>query len=652
MQERCFSCKIALVNKDEIIEDFFRSLRVALTNAFSYPKDHPYFIKSVENFKIKIDALPAVFNPFKIGVTSSGIVVDGKNLTRTGLYDELARLLHQRKIKSVEIRAGLSLQELIQFLCIISLPQKDIFKNGGLSAIIEKEHMAHFTIQELDYSAFLHGEGKECADVWGYMLKEAVYSDDAVKMDQLADSFGSLIKRVNEKDFFDNEGISTEINEFLISLRNKNKEKFDKCLNDVFLWLLHNKKTLSQDKLVKLKPIFNGLSQDEFTNLLKEGFMQENSFDTLSMQLFSKISEQKNSPKITENFFNKMSETKELKDNPETVKKIRNLLSGSQEDPMSAVYRNTLDSLVKNISFSGKLLFDHEILKENYRYIVLGVLATDQNPVTLQMASAILEKELTGIFKDNDVGLLKDLWGVLDKRRGEKTKACIDLEKSFSAFIENIALNGILSSDQEFLLDMVSSPGKELSLYLDKISTAEKANKQVLNLFLRFFPSNLDLFYARVSQRIQDTEFLASLIEALSQVDSPATINILEYIYSGANELVKIESLKAMRKLKKTNFEFLVRQLNTNSFSLRSELLSALISDGQATTNTVLELLFKIPSFLGSKNKLLIENMQIAFDLHFLGSAACIKDLNRRRFFWNRDLRNKAAQILKEWDVS
>ncbi|MDD5561833.1 MAG: hypothetical protein PHT50_06890 [Candidatus Omnitrophica bacterium] len=638
------------MNKEEIIEDFFRGLRIALTNAFSYPKDHPYFIKSVENFKLKLETILAIFNPFKIGVTSSGLIVDGKSLTRAGLYDELARLLHQRKIKSIEIRIGLSLQELVQFLCLMSLPQKDIFKSGGLGVLLEKERLVHFVIQELDYSAFLQGEGQECADVWGYMLKEAVYSNNAAKMEQLADSFGSFIKRIDEKDLFDSEGISTEVNEFLSSLRDKNKEKFDKCLNDIFLWLLRNKKTISQDKLAKLKPSFEGLSQDDFIALLREGFLQEDGFDSLSLQLFSKISGQDNSSNITRDFFSKMDESPALKDNPGTVKKIRNLLSGSQDDPMSAVYRNTLDSLVKNISFSGKLSFDHQLLKENYRYIVLGIFASDKNTDTLQTAAAILEKELAGVFEDNDTGFLSDLWQVLSERKKEQIKACLGLEEVFSGLIEDIALSGSLKPEQEFLLKVISSPGKELSLYLDKIFSGERVNKQALVLFLRLFQANLADFYARLDQRMQDIEFLASLAEALSQSDTPQTLNILEHIYSGANELVKIESLKAMRKLKKVDKDFLKRQLNTGSFALRGELFSVLILDAQAG-DELLSMLFKVPSFLGSKNDLLIENMKIVFDLHFIEAAGCIKDLSRRRFFWNRNVRNKAAQILKEWNI-
>jgi hypothetical protein len=639
------------MDKDQIVEDFFRSLKVALTNAFSYSKDHPYFVKSVENFKLKLEEVLIVLNPLKIGVTSSGLVVDGKSLTRAGFYDELARLLHQRKIKNIEIREGVNLQELIQFLSVISLPQRDIFKSGGINALLEKKQFTHFTIQELDYSAFLYGEAQECADIWGYMLKDAAHSNDAVKLTQLADGFGSFINRASEKDLLDAEGISSEVNEFLVCLRGKNKEKFDKCSRDVFLWLLRNKKSLSQEKLIKLKPVFNGLSQEDFSVLLQEGFMQEDNFDALSLQLFSKISEQENSHKITEKFFNKINETQNLKGDPGVAKKIRNLLSNSQDDILSAVYRNTLDSLLKGISFSGKLFCDHKLLRENYRYITLSMLSTGDNMENLRQAAVILEKELTGAFQENDVGLLKDLWSVLVKRKKENIKACIDLEKSYSSFVENMALNGSLIPEQDFLLEMVSCPSQDLGLYLERIFSDGEVNKQILNLFLRLFPGSLGAFYERLDQKIQDTEFLGSLTDALSQIDTPETLSILEYIYISANDLVKLESLKAMRKLKKVDTAFLMRQLNTNSLILRNGLLSVLILDQQAK-KIALDLLFDFSSFMGNKNKLLIENIQIAFELRFMEAVSYIKQLSRRKFFWNRELRNKAVRILKEWNVS
>lgn len=638
-------------DKDRIIEEFFRSLRVALTNAFSYSKDHPYFIKSVENFKLKLDALLAILDPFQIGVSNAGFLVDGKNLVKTGIYDELSRLLHQRKIKSIEIRSGSSLREVVQFLSFISLPQKDIIKNGGINALLGKERLSHFTIQELDYSEFLHGEGQECADVWSYMLKEAVESKDAVKLDQLAEDFGSFIKQVNDKDLFDAEGISPEVKDFLVCLKDNNKEKFSKCLNDVFLWLLRNKKNLSNENLAKLKPVFQGLNQDEFTALLKEGFSQEDNFDSLSLQVFSKISEQENLPKITESFFNKISDTPGLRDDPRAVKKVRDLLSTSADDPMSAVYRNTLDSLVKNISFSGKLTFDHKLLRENYRYMVLGIFSTDEDADTLELTAGILEKELPAAFEDNAIVFLKDLWGVLITRKKDALGLCERLEKQLSSIVENMALKGNLTDEQEFLLEMVAAPGQDFNLYLERIFAGERANKQVLSLFLKLFPGNLEAFYARVDKKIQDTEFIVSLIDALGQLEKLIGPEILEYIYASANELIKSEILKVMRNLKQVDVLFLTRQFNTDSLVLRRGIISVLILDDQGRLNA-LDLLFKISSFLGNKNNLLIEHMQIAFDLKFIEAVSFIRDLSKRKFFWNWELSKKAAKILKEWNVS
>ena len=639
------------MDKDQIVEDFFRSLRITLTNAFSYPKDHPYFVKSVENFKFKLEEILAVINPFKIGVTSLGLVVDGKNLTRIGFYDELARLLHQRKIKSIEIRNGASLAELVGFFSVISMAQKDIFKNGGVNALLEKKQLVNFTVEELDYSVFLQGDGQECVDIWGFMLKEAVQCNDEVKLNKLADNFGTLIKRTSQKDIFENEEISSSINEFLVCLKEKNKEKFEKCAKDVFLWILHNKSALNDERLARLKPVFDGLNQEDFTTFLWEGLSQEDNFDTLSLQLFSKISEQKNPPKITEGFSIKINTLQHLSGNPKVTKRIQDLLAGTQDGQLSAVYRHTLESLIKDISSSGVLFFDQKALEENYRYIVLNIFSIDEDNDNLLRAAEILEKELVSIFEDNDFGFLEDLWSQLVKSKKQGLSVSVDLERKFSVFIENIILNQPLLPEQEGFLKMVSFPSQEVNFYLDKIFTAEKANKQVLALFFRFFPDELGIFYQRVEQKLQDIGFLSSLIDALGQLDLPAILEILEHIYFSTSELIKAEILNIMRKLKKVDVKFLMSQLNTNSFSLRKNLLSVLILDAQAQDG-ILDLLFKIPSFCGTKNKLLIENMQAVFSLKITQAASRIQDFSHRRFFWNQELRQEAKKILKEWNVN
>lgn len=638
------------MDKDQLVNDFFRVLRATLTNSFSYPKDHPYFIKSVDNFKLKLEELLAVLDPLKIGITGSGIMLDGKNLNRAGFGDELAQLLHRRKIKSIEIRSGVTLKELVSFFSVISLRQEEIIKSGGVNAILDKQALLNFTIEELDYSVFLHEEGQEVPDVWGYMLKDALTANDEAKINKLADNFGTLIKRSNQDDIFQTPELPASVNDFLSYLKTKDKEKFAKCSKELFLWLLHNKEALNEEKLTKLAQLFNSLSQEDFSNLFLEGVAQEENFDALSLQFFSRISEQRNPAQIAQGIFTKINASQYLNRNPRVVKRIQDLLTHPQEDQISAVYRNTLESLVKGISFSGELFFDQKELKENYRYIVLNMFASEADEENLSLVAEILEQEWASAFEENNLGFLKDLASQLAKRKKEGNSVGIELEKKFSVFVENIILNRPLLPQEECLLEMISSPGQEANFYLDKIFTAETANPQLLGLFFKLFPGNLDIFYQRVEQRIQDLEFIFSLIGALGVLAVPGILGILDHIYVSSNELIKVEILNTMRKLKKVDAEFLTRQLNTNSPLLRKNILSVLILDAQVSDGA-LDLLLKIPGFCGSQNELLIENMQIVFDLGLIEAAGRIRDLERRRFLWNRKLRAKAKQILKEWNA-
>lgn len=636
------------MNNEKILEDLFRALRVSLTNASSYSKDHPYFIKSVENFKEQLDNTLAVLNPLKIGITTTGIVVEGQNLTKGGFYDELASQLHQRKIKSIEIRSGATLQESIQFLSIISLPKKDIFKGGGVNVILKSKPLAHFTVDELDYSAFLHVQGQECGDIWAYMLKEAAQSNDSAKLDILADNFGPLLKRSSQKDILEAEDVPSSIGEFLVSLKEKNKEKFDKCSRDVFLWILNHKKSLKEE-LGKLKPVFRSLDQEDFSNLLWEGIAREDNFDDLSLKLFSKISEQRDLRQIAKKLQDKTKQGLRLESNPSAVKRVQDLLTGSESGELSPVYRNILESLMKGISSSGVEFFDQRSLRQNYRYIVLNLLAINEDNDNLKTAAGVLTKELSGIFEDNDLDFLRDLHSLLAKRKKEALAACIELEKQLSIFVENAVLNQSLPAGQEFLLTMLSTPAQGADAYLDKIFIAENADPQILSLFFRLFPGQVDAFCRRLEKKLLDMDYICGLVDSLSQLQGFSVLPVMEYIYSSANELIKCETLKGMRKFKEVDADFLLRQLGTDSVLLRKNLLSVLMKDNQGV-NAGLDLLLKISSPWGSRNKLLIENIQIVFDLRIPEAVERVRGLAGRKFFWNRGLRNKAKQVLGEWN--
>ena len=141
------------------------------------------------------------------------------------------------------------------------------------------------------------------------------------------------------------------------------------------------------------------------------------------------------------------------------------------------------------------------------------------------------------------------------------------------------------------------------------------------------------------------------MVNALSQLEVFRVAVILEYIYTSANELVKIEVLKALKKMRKVNVAFLMRQLDTASVTLKKELVSVIVLDPQGKEK-VIGLLLGLPSPWGNKNKIIIDNLQIIYALDLKESASQIKKISARRFFWNKQLRFAAKKILKEWDVN
>ena len=96
------------MNKEEALNDFLKGLRIVFSNATAYSKDHPYFIKSVENFRQKIDTLFNFLNPIKINIAPNFLFLYDRCWDKEAPYVELASLLHFRKIKSIEFREGLT----------------------------------------------------------------------------------------------------------------------------------------------------------------------------------------------------------------------------------------------------------------------------------------------------------------------------------------------------------------------------------------------------------------------------------------------------------------------------------------------------------------------------------------------------------------
>ncbi|MDH5467353.1 MAG: hypothetical protein OEY25_08045, partial [Candidatus Aminicenantes bacterium] len=149
------------MNKEKALEDFFKSLSMSLKYASLYFKDHPWFIRSVRDVKRKMDIVFDAVSPLKISFTSKSLLAEDKYFEKEKIFEELAHIFHFRKIQSIEVRKGITIEELLTFLTMVYLPPEVILKEGGLNNILKEEKISHLTVEELDYSQLLKGEGEE-----------------------------------------------------------------------------------------------------------------------------------------------------------------------------------------------------------------------------------------------------------------------------------------------------------------------------------------------------------------------------------------------------------------------------------------------------------------------------------------------------------
>ena len=203
------------MDKNEVCQSFLKRLQVAVSNASIYFKEHPVFMKSVEDLKSKTDSFLTIVGPLKITVTANSLIFGDKELKGARSYKEFVEFLHTRKVKNIEIKEGISVDELISFAMNVNLSSKDILSQGGLAVILKKQNVAHILIGDLDYSRLLEEEGEEYKDVWLYLLKTSLEKSDCKKIDELANKFEKLLKKLKLKDLADDENAKDNIIKFL-----------------------------------------------------------------------------------------------------------------------------------------------------------------------------------------------------------------------------------------------------------------------------------------------------------------------------------------------------------------------------------------------------------------------------------------------------
>jgi hypothetical protein len=638
------------MNKEEALDEFLKGLRIVLSNATAYPKSHPYYIKSVENFKPKADLLFSFLSPIEINIAPDALFIGERRLDKQAFYIELAQFFHLRKISGFEIRKAVTVGELIEFFSGVSLPKKEIIRNGGVGNILDKNKIPHIAFMELDYSALLKAEGEESKDLWVYLFKEAAQKNDPSKINEIADNFTNIIGTFKAKDLFEDEELRQNIQNFLIHLKDIQGEKFKNCTQDMLRSALKLKDSVTDEKVDKVKGLFKDLKENDFASLLWQEISTNDNFDNLSFRLFSQIAGEKKQAGIANALFEKKPL---LELSPKAIKKVRELLTVSGSMYVSDVYRNTLSSFLKDLSLGKGLFFDQDVLKTNYRYIILGLFEEEHEIEVLELILKSISRQVSEVIKIGDFEYLKSLLKVLNKKKIEApllNSSFAELENQISEFIESIVWEGKVPPGVESLIDGLERSSKDAYFYFDKMFRENKINPFALKLFFKFFPANLSFFYKKLEEKHSDIEFLERILESLKTLDSPLAWEALKRIYSLANDFVKLEVLKAMQEAKRTDEAFLLSILKKRNISLKREALLVLARYDNSRKRAA-EALLLIPNFFGINNKIILENMMIIEEIGLKQASDYLSLLARKKFFWNHNIRKKAEELLDRWNV-
>lgn len=636
--------------RDGLIHNFLCTLRVAFKLGAIYSLEHPAFRKTIDELMAEVESLFVHLNPLKISFTPHSLFIDNRFWEDDRTYWELAQVFHYRKVKSLEIRPGIPPSEFLRFASKFMLPVKSFIQEGGALNILKKENLIHISLELLDYSQLLVGEGEEVKDVWPYLLMEAVEENNGQKLDQLAGSFEKAVGKFNTEDLVQNEELHKNFVKFFRYLKDTSEEKHRACAKNLLRTVMAGRKTLTESKFENLKLLLSDLTDQDLASTVWEEVIGNEKFDSLSFSIFCKITDKERHKKVATSL-RALFETEDPQNRKAEVEaKIRVLLSGSSGQLHSEIYRQTLSSLLTEISFEKKATFDHPLLQRNYRFILLNLLSREAaGEMAVNQLDRILE-EWQAVEQEQDSEFLDCLFEVLQSRATDlgAEPSFQKLRKSLSELIEGLVLQGDSRPGLDLFIEKLGESVYDRQVYLDRIFKDRVVTPTLLKAYSRFFAAYQDEFDAALKRKDSDGEWLGRLADSLKFLDAPVSLATLKRIYPLGDGAVKVRTLQAMQNLREFDETFLFPVLESKDPLVQSEALTLLMRT-ERTKHVAFAKLFKLQSPYGIRNKALLRHIRIVEERDLRAAGPFLEPLAQRRDFWNRKVRQEANRVLEKW---
>jgi hypothetical protein len=401
----------------------------------------------------------------------------------------------------------------------------------------------------------------------------------------------------------------------------------------------------------KLRIVFADIGEEDFASALWEEIATDASFDALSFSLFSKLTEKDKQERIAEKLKEEVIKDDTAISSAELREKVKELLSGTSSPYVSEIYRETLNSLLRDISIQRETQLDRNLLMKNYRYALLNLFVAETDHETKKILLTRILEEWDDIKETGDFEYLKNLASLLRKENGGFSSETIAIKtnKLIADFIENAVLRGQTSPYFDIFLDNIEQSSLGVNAYLQRIFSENKITPYVFQFFFKFFSDSMVYFLINLEEKSPDQKFLERVTESLRLIDTPLSLEVMKAIFPLGNNFLKIKVLRAMQQLSTQDAEFLMPILQKGSYALKKEALIILVKH-EATRKQSLDTFFSISSPYGLKNKLLRKHIQIVGEAVIKEARDHLFSLSQKKDIWNRKLREEAGKVLEKLD--
>jgi len=632
--------------KETALDDFLKALKVSLNFILLYSTEHKSFLHSLDELKVKTEAALAFFEPFEIAFSPDALLIDQTRYAKIALHKDLASLFHLRKIRSLTIRRGVAVEELKTMLGVVARPPKEIIRAGGAGALLEAAGgLAHCAVEDLDYSQLLKGGSEEIKDVWTFMLKKAVSSQGRGITAEFAGNFELMAGRVGMKEMLGDEELYKNMQGFLAHLSQTDRDTLLRVSSALLGAVVQEGRGLMDAATFgRAKELLSHLTAAEFAGIVWRRISTDEHFDAASFEVFSKLVDAGTHDAIAQGLAG-LADQAGTSLSSGTRKKIQQLFFSIGAPLISEVYRKALSRINEESVTEAAYVFDRAQVTYNYRFILLDLLMSEPLLKRLPKILSLISNDWDALVAEKNPEYWRCLFETVQKRHSEcaSINEFTQVRTRMFEFLEALCWEDSVAEGFQELLAQVAETSFNAQTYLTKIFDENRVSTQILRFFFRFFSRDMNGFYERLKEKNSDLELMSRIMEAVADLQSPQSREVLEAIYGFSNDVLKLEALRCMQKLKEYDRAFIFDVL-ANADTMVKKQAFMLLSD-RADILKAIETLILMPNPWARNNTQISANLDLLVELECRQALEYIESLENMTAFWNIPLKRKIGKV-------